>query len=137
MLEKLFKVTKITFIAVTLPLCIFFIFLVINLLGFSCTFCRCDTKSQKLTCLRFTLLINDQNEWKISFPDFKKVFPVLAPLLIHGMNYNLISYIYFVFVCKLLMFHCKERTDSHPPVCLQLHYKHSENKGPQVGSFIV
>ncbi|XP_014319403.1 autophagy-related protein 2 homolog B [Myotis lucifugus] len=32
---------------------------------------------------------------------------------------------------ELLMFHSKERTDSHPPVCLQLHYKHSENKGPQ------
>ncbi|XP_025725191.1 autophagy-related protein 2 homolog B isoform X1 [Callorhinus ursinus] len=32
---------------------------------------------------------------------------------------------------ELLMFHPKERTDSHLPVCLQLHYKHSENKGPQ------
>ncbi|XP_024614465.1 autophagy-related protein 2 homolog B isoform X4 [Neophocaena asiaeorientalis asiaeorientalis] len=32
---------------------------------------------------------------------------------------------------ELLMFHSKEQTDSHPPVCLQLHYKHSENKGPQ------
>uniref|UniRef100_A0A8D1FYC9 Autophagy related 2B n=1 Tax=Sus scrofa TaxID=9823 RepID=A0A8D1FYC9_PIG len=32
---------------------------------------------------------------------------------------------------ELLTFHSKERTDSHPPVCLQLHYKHSENKGPQ------
>ncbi|XP_004681644.1 PREDICTED: autophagy-related protein 2 homolog B [Condylura cristata] len=32
---------------------------------------------------------------------------------------------------ELLMFHSKERVDSHPPVCLQLHYKHSENKGPQ------
>ncbi|XP_054986425.1 autophagy-related protein 2 homolog B isoform X2 [Sorex araneus] len=32
---------------------------------------------------------------------------------------------------ELLMFHPKERSDSHPPVCLQLHYKHSENKGPQ------
>uniref|UniRef100_A0A9L0R4Z7 Autophagy related 2B n=1 Tax=Equus caballus TaxID=9796 RepID=A0A9L0R4Z7_HORSE len=32
---------------------------------------------------------------------------------------------------ELLMFHSEERTDSHPPVCLQLHYKHSENKGPQ------
>ncbi|XP_077766625.1 autophagy-related protein 2 homolog B isoform X3 [Canis aureus] len=32
---------------------------------------------------------------------------------------------------ELLMFHSKERTDSHSPVCLQLHYKHSENKGPQ------
>ncbi|GAB5573149.1 autophagy-related protein 2 homolog B isoform X6 [Prionailurus iriomotensis] len=32
---------------------------------------------------------------------------------------------------ELLMFHSKERTDSHLPVCLQLHYKHSENKGPQ------
>ncbi|XP_036173653.1 autophagy-related protein 2 homolog B isoform X10 [Myotis myotis] len=32
---------------------------------------------------------------------------------------------------ELLMFHSKERTDSHPPACLQLHYKHSENKGPQ------
>ncbi|XP_023392393.1 autophagy-related protein 2 homolog B [Pteropus vampyrus] len=32
---------------------------------------------------------------------------------------------------ELLMFHSKERIDSHPPVCLQLHYKHSENKGPQ------
>ncbi|XP_053785030.1 autophagy-related protein 2 homolog B isoform X2 [Desmodus rotundus] len=32
---------------------------------------------------------------------------------------------------ELLMFHSKERSDSHSPVCLQLHYKHSENKGPQ------
>ncbi|KAI5937003.1 autophagy-related protein 2 homolog B [Manis javanica] len=32
---------------------------------------------------------------------------------------------------ELLMFHSKEQTDSHPPVCLQLHYKHSETKGPQ------
>ncbi|XP_037687836.1 autophagy-related protein 2 homolog B isoform X2 [Choloepus didactylus] len=32
---------------------------------------------------------------------------------------------------ELLMFHSKEGTDSHPPVCLQLHYKHSENRGPQ------
>nr|KAF6499082.1 hypothetical protein HJG59_001159 [Molossus molossus] len=32
---------------------------------------------------------------------------------------------------ELLTFHSKEWTDSHPPVCLQLHYKHSENKGPQ------
>ncbi|XP_059951660.1 autophagy-related protein 2 homolog B isoform X4 [Mesoplodon densirostris] len=32
---------------------------------------------------------------------------------------------------ELLMFHSKEQTDSHPTVCLQLHYKHSENKGPQ------
>lgn len=32
---------------------------------------------------------------------------------------------------ELLMFHPKERTDSHPPLCLQLHYKHSESKGPQ------
>ncbi|XP_021563561.1 autophagy-related protein 2 homolog B isoform X2 [Carlito syrichta] len=32
---------------------------------------------------------------------------------------------------ELLMFHSKEGTDSHLPVCLQLHYKHSENRGPQ------
>ncbi|XP_049755202.1 autophagy-related protein 2 homolog B isoform X1 [Elephas maximus indicus] len=32
---------------------------------------------------------------------------------------------------ELLMFHSKEGTDSHPSACLQLHYKHSENKGPQ------
>ncbi|XP_066200487.1 autophagy-related protein 2 homolog B [Saccopteryx leptura] len=32
---------------------------------------------------------------------------------------------------ELLMFHSKEQTDSHSPVCLQLHYKHLENKGPQ------
>lgn len=32
---------------------------------------------------------------------------------------------------ELLMFHSKERTDFHAPVCLQLHYKHSEHKGPQ------
>ncbi|XP_045434316.1 autophagy-related protein 2 homolog B isoform X4 [Pipistrellus kuhlii] len=36
---------------------------------------------------------------------------------------------------ELLMFHSKEQTDSHPPVCLQLHYKHSENKGPQHKAF--
>uniref|UniRef100_G3UN22 Autophagy related 2B n=1 Tax=Loxodonta africana TaxID=9785 RepID=G3UN22_LOXAF len=35
---------------------------------------------------------------------------------------------------ELLMFHPKEGTDSHPSACLQLHYKHSENKGPQKGS---
>uniref|UniRef100_A0A673TVZ0 Autophagy related 2B n=1 Tax=Suricata suricatta TaxID=37032 RepID=A0A673TVZ0_SURSU len=32
---------------------------------------------------------------------------------------------------ELLMLHSKEQADSHAPVCLQLHYKHSENKGPQ------
>ncbi|XP_027632179.1 autophagy-related protein 2 homolog B [Tupaia chinensis] len=32
---------------------------------------------------------------------------------------------------ELLTFHSKEGTDSHPPTCLQLHYKHSENRGPQ------
>ncbi|XP_054423037.1 autophagy-related protein 2 homolog B isoform X1 [Pteronotus mesoamericanus] len=32
---------------------------------------------------------------------------------------------------ELLMFHSKERSDSHAPACLQLHYKHSENKGAQ------
>ncbi|XP_035117304.1 autophagy-related protein 2 homolog B isoform X3 [Callithrix jacchus] len=32
---------------------------------------------------------------------------------------------------ELLMFHSKEGTGSHSPVCLQLHYKHSENRGPQ------
>ncbi|XP_036887104.1 autophagy-related protein 2 homolog B isoform X2 [Sturnira hondurensis] len=32
---------------------------------------------------------------------------------------------------ELLMFHSKERTDSHSPACLQLHYKHSESRGPQ------
>ncbi|XP_058423633.1 autophagy-related protein 2 homolog B isoform X2 [Diceros bicornis minor] len=36
---------------------------------------------------------------------------------------------------ELLMFHSKERTDSHPPMCLQLHYKHSEHKGPQHKAF--
>ncbi|KAM6171687.1 autophagy-related protein 2 homolog B isoform 2-T2 [Erethizon dorsatum] len=32
---------------------------------------------------------------------------------------------------ELLTFHSNEGTDAHPPVCLQLHYKHSENKGTQ------
>ncbi|XP_001101467.2 autophagy-related protein 2 homolog B isoform X1 [Macaca thibetana thibetana] len=32
---------------------------------------------------------------------------------------------------ELLTFHSKEETGSHSPVCLQLHYKHSENRGPQ------
>ncbi|XP_035869672.1 autophagy-related protein 2 homolog B isoform X2 [Phyllostomus discolor] len=32
---------------------------------------------------------------------------------------------------ELLMFHSEECSDSHSPVCLQLHYKHSESKGPQ------
>ncbi|XP_060036979.1 autophagy-related protein 2 homolog B isoform X3 [Erinaceus europaeus] len=33
---------------------------------------------------------------------------------------------------ELLTFHSKEQSDHpHAPVCLQLHYKHSENKGPQ------
>ncbi|XP_008823878.1 autophagy-related protein 2 homolog B [Nannospalax galili] len=32
---------------------------------------------------------------------------------------------------ELLTFHCKEGTDAHSPVCLQLHYKHFETRGPQ------
>lgn len=32
---------------------------------------------------------------------------------------------------ELLTFHSKEGTDAHLPVCLQLHYKHSETRGPQ------
>ncbi|KAM4853880.1 autophagy-related protein 2 homolog B [Thomomys bottae] len=32
---------------------------------------------------------------------------------------------------ELLMFQSKEGTDGPPPLCLQLHYKHSENRGPQ------
>ncbi|XP_006839573.1 PREDICTED: autophagy-related protein 2 homolog B [Chrysochloris asiatica] len=32
---------------------------------------------------------------------------------------------------ELLTFHSDEGADSHPPVCLQLHYKHSENRAPQ------
>ncbi|KFO21339.1 Autophagy-related protein 2 like protein B, partial [Fukomys damarensis] len=32
---------------------------------------------------------------------------------------------------ELLTFHSKEGADAHPPVCLQLHYKHLENKGTQ------
>lgn len=32
---------------------------------------------------------------------------------------------------ELLTFHSKEGTDVHLPVCLQLHYKHSETRGPQ------
>ncbi|XP_005390453.1 PREDICTED: autophagy-related protein 2 homolog B isoform X2 [Chinchilla lanigera] len=32
---------------------------------------------------------------------------------------------------ELLTFHSNEGSDAHPPVCLQLHYKHSENKGTQ------
>ncbi|XP_006879228.1 PREDICTED: autophagy-related protein 2 homolog B [Elephantulus edwardii] len=32
---------------------------------------------------------------------------------------------------ELLMFHSKEGADSHGPMCLQLHCKHSESRGPQ------
>ncbi|CAH6851094.1 autophagy-related protein 2 homolog B isoform X2 [Phodopus roborovskii] len=32
---------------------------------------------------------------------------------------------------ELLTFHSKEGTEAHLPVCLQLHYKHSETRGPQ------
>ncbi|XP_012871976.1 PREDICTED: autophagy-related protein 2 homolog B [Dipodomys ordii] len=32
---------------------------------------------------------------------------------------------------ELLTFHSKGGTDGPPPLCLQLHYKHSENRGPQ------
>ncbi|XP_031213724.1 autophagy-related protein 2 homolog B isoform X1 [Mastomys coucha] len=32
---------------------------------------------------------------------------------------------------ELLTFHSKEGTDAHLPVCLQLHYKHSETRGSQ------
>ncbi|XP_005000545.2 autophagy-related protein 2 homolog B isoform X3 [Cavia porcellus] len=32
---------------------------------------------------------------------------------------------------ELLTFHSNEGSDIHPPLCLQLHYKHSENKGTQ------
>ncbi|GAB1294781.1 Autophagy-related protein 2 homolog B [Apodemus speciosus] len=32
---------------------------------------------------------------------------------------------------ELLTFHSKEGTATHLPVCLQLHYKHSETRGPQ------
>lgn len=32
---------------------------------------------------------------------------------------------------ELLTFHSKEGTDAHSPMCLQLHYKHSETRGPQ------
>ncbi|XP_042117068.2 autophagy-related protein 2 homolog B isoform X2 [Peromyscus maniculatus bairdii] len=32
---------------------------------------------------------------------------------------------------ELLTFHSKDGTDGHLPVCLQLHYKHSETRGPQ------
>ncbi|NXP28264.1 ATG2B protein, partial [Scytalopus superciliaris] len=32
---------------------------------------------------------------------------------------------------ELLTFHSEERSDSHAMPCLQLHYKHSDNRGPQ------
>ncbi|XP_051662383.1 autophagy-related protein 2 homolog B isoform X3 [Manacus candei] len=32
---------------------------------------------------------------------------------------------------ELLTFHSEERNDSHTVPCLQLHYKHSDNRGPQ------
>uniref|UniRef100_A0A8C6ZBP3 Autophagy related 2B n=1 Tax=Nothoprocta perdicaria TaxID=30464 RepID=A0A8C6ZBP3_NOTPE len=32
---------------------------------------------------------------------------------------------------ELLTFHSKEKNDSHAVPCLQLHYKHSDNRGPQ------
>ncbi|XP_038604419.1 autophagy-related protein 2 homolog B isoform X4 [Tachyglossus aculeatus] len=32
---------------------------------------------------------------------------------------------------ELLTFHSKKGSDSHTPSCLQLHYKHSDNRGPQ------
>lgn len=35
-------------------------------------------------------------------------------------------------ILKLLTFHSEEENDSHALPCLQLHYKHSDNRGPQV-----
>ncbi|KAJ8792229.1 hypothetical protein J1605_020080 [Eschrichtius robustus] len=89
---------------------------------------------KKLTSESYILIIEQEkiDPARFSTEDFKSFRAVFAEACSHD-HLSLILYIsfIFIFVFKLLMFHSKEQTDSHPPVCLQLHYKHSENKGPQ------
>lgn len=49
-----------------------------------------------------------------------------------GNSFPFIKHFDLFFLLKLLTFHSEEGNDSHSMPCLQLHYKHLDNRGPQV-----